>query len=204
MNKSSLLQVTKDIQRLASAQRGVFTFTDLWNIIGLHSSDRIAKMVTRLVREKVLFKIRRNIYTTDNPDLWILAVHLKQNAYISMDSVLARNGLIGTIPERSVSLVYPGPPESVETPFGLLRFFKIKKDLVFGIQREQFGIPVADSEKAYLDLLYYYMKGARFVIDPLRDVDLWKLDGKKIRKYLRAYKNPKFVAFVEGLIREKS
>lgn len=203
MKNSPFLEVVKNIQRLAPDQRGVFTFSDLWNVIGLGSSDRTAKVVTRLIREKILFKIRRNLYTTDSPDLWVLASHLKQNAYISMDSVLARNGLIGTVPARSVCLAYPGPPESVETPFGLLRFFKIKKDLIFGIHWEKFGIPIADSEKAYLDTLYYYVKGARFVIDPLQDIDTWKLDLKRLRRYLRAYKNKKFVSFVEGLIHEK-
>jgi len=197
-------EILQNIQKLAPGQRGVFTFSDLWNLIGLFSSDRTAKVVSRLVREKVLFKIRRNIYTTDKPDLWLLAVQLKENSYVSLDSVLARNGLIGTLPERSVSLVYPGPPETVKTPFGRLRFFKIKKDLLFGIEPNTAAVPVADNEKAYLDLLYYYNKGARFVIDPLQEVDIGKLNLKKLRNYLRRYRNPKFVAFVEGMIHEQA
>lgn len=121
-----------------------------------------------------------------------------------MDSVLARNGLIGTIPARSVSLIYPGNTQNIETPFGRLRFFKIKRDLIFDAQKIKGGVTVASSEKAYLDLLYYYTKGARFVIDPLRDVDLWKLDFGKLRRYLKVYRNPKFIKFVEGLIREST
>jgi hypothetical protein len=46
------------------------------------------------------------------------------------------------------------------------------------------------------------MKGATFVVDPLTDVDLWKLDAKKLRGYLRRYKNARFRKFVEGVIRE--
>lgn len=205
MNKRlPLAETLKRIQVSAPGMGGVFTFSDLWNLIGLQSSDRTAKVISRLVREKILFKIRRNLYTTDSPDLWAIASRLKQNAYVSMDSALARKGLIGTVPARRISLVYPGPPETVETPFGRLRFFKIKKDLIFGTQKEKYGIRIADSEKAYLDLLYYYARGARFVIDPLKDVDLQKLNFGKIRKYLRCYKNPKFVAFVEGQIHVES
>lgn len=199
-----LVEIAKRIRKMAPDLGGVFTFADLWNLIGLHSSDRTAKFIRRLVREKVLFKIRRNIYATENPDLWALASRLKPNACVSLDSVLAANGLIGTIPKWSVSLVYPGPPESIKTPFGLIRFFKIKKDLLFGFKKVKFGIAVADSEKAYLDLLYYYTKGAHFIVDPLADIDLWKLDQKKLLKYLRAYKNPKFVTFVKGVTHEKS
>ncbi len=197
-------ETVKKIQKIAPDLRGVFTFSDLWILTGSKSSDRTAKAASRLVRNKVLFKIRRNIYATEDADLWVLASSLKKSAYVSMDSVLARNGLIGTVPAYSVSLAYPGPPQAIKTPLGLLRFFKIKRDLIFGTQRTEFGATIADSEKAYLDLLYYYAKGARFVIDPLTDVDLWKLDLKKLRKYLRSYNNPKFVAFVEGLIREES
>ena len=204
MKREPLAEIIKKIRRFSPDLGGVFTFTDLWNLIGLSSSDRTAKVVSRLDRDKVLFKIRRNTYASEEPNLWMIASQLKRRAYVSMDSVLSANGLIGTVPIGSVCLAYPGPPETIKTPFGLLRFFKIKKDLIFGTQRTKYGISVADSEKAYLDLLYYYVKGARFVIDPLADVDLWKLDLKKIRKYLRAYKNPKFVAFVEGLIRERT
>ncbi|HEX5036824.1 MAG TPA: type IV toxin-antitoxin system AbiEi family antitoxin domain-containing protein [bacterium] len=197
-------ETIKKIQTFAPQLNGVFSFADLWVLLGLKTSDRTAKAVARLIREKVLFKIRRNIYATDKPDLWTLASRLKENAYVSMDSVLAKNGLIGTVPTYSVSLVYPGPPETIKTPFGLLRFFKIKKDLLFGFQREAQGIRIADSEKAYLDILYYRSKGATFVVDPISDIDTQKLDLKKLRKYLRAYKNPKFVAFVKGQIREEA
>ena len=189
---------------MAPTMGGVFTFSDLWNVIGLTSSDRTARVVARLIREKVLFKIRRNLYATEEADLWVLASRIKRNACVSLDSVLARNGLIGTVPARSVSLIYSGPPEVIETPFGQIQFFKIKKDLLFSMQKIKDGIYVADNEKAYLDLLYYYSKGSKFVVDPLTDIDIWKLDRKKIKKYLRSYKNPKFVTFVENTIREKS
>ena len=42
------------------------------------------------------------------------------------------------------------------------------------------GVRVADNEKAYLDLLYFYMKGARYVFDPLHEVRVNKLNPKKI------------------------
>ena len=196
----SFTKIVQKIQRMTPDMGGVFNFSDLWNIIGLGSSDRTAKVITRLIHEEILFKVRRDIYATKDPNLWLLASRFKKNACISMDSVLAKNGLIGTLPTRSVSLIYPGNPQTRETSFGRLRYFKIKKDLLFGTQKILAGITVADNEKAYIDLLYYHLKGARFAINPVKDVDIWKLDRKKIKKYLRAYKNPKFVKFVEGLI----
>lgn len=206
MNKTHLIgSLVNKITRFAPSLGGVFTFSDLWNLIGLSSSDRNAKVINRLVREGILFKIRRGIYTTQNPDLWVLGCRLKKGAAVSMDSILSKNLLIGTIPARSVSLVYAGSGRVIEdTPFGLLRFFSIKKRLLFGISSLPGGVRIADSEKAYLDMLYYHCRGAHFVADPITDVDLWKLDRKKIKKYLRKYKNPKFRKFVGGLIRENN
>ncbi len=196
------IPLAEKISRFSADMGGVFTFADLWNLIGLNSADRTVKIVNRLIREGVLFKVQRGICVTKDADLWVLACRLKQNVCISMDSVLSKNGLIGTIPERSVSLTYPGNTQTLKTPVGRIRFFKIKKELIFGTLRGPNGIIVADNEKAYLDLLYYYNKGGQFVADPLKDVSLWKLDLKKVKRYLRSYKNPKFRKFVEGLIHE--
>lgn len=195
-------RLIQKITRFSSDLGGVFTFSDLWNLIGLHSSDRTAKVVNRLVRDGVFSKVRRGIYVTNDSNLWVLACRLKQNAYISLDSILARNGLIGTVSAKSVSAIYPGNSQTIQTAAGRIRYFKIKRGMIFGVLKEPNGVITADNEKAYLDLLYYYVKGARFVVDPLHDVDLWKLDPKKLRRYLRSYKNPKFRKFVEGVIRD--
>lgn len=193
------------IQKIGPALGGVFSYGDLFNLIGAGSVQRNQRTIKRLIREGVLFKIQRGLYAAKNPDLWVLGCRLKENAYVSMDSVLSKNLLIGTVPERSVSLVYRGlGRRTVETPFGLLRFFSIKEDLIFGTRKLPNGVTAADNEKAYLDILYYYSKGARFVIDPLKEVNVRKLNRKKVAQYLKKYRNPRFVAFVEGRLRERN
>jgi hypothetical protein len=203
MNKGPSLTLLLDrVRKLSPTLGGVFSYGDLFNLIGAGSEQRNKRAIKRLVKEGVLFKVQRGFYVTKEHDLWQLGCRLQKKAYVSMDSVLAKNVLIGTIPRRSVSLVYPGIRRKVvETPAGTVRFFSIRKDLIFGTSRLANGVSVADSEKAYLDLLYYYVKGSRFVVDPQKDVDVWKLDRGKLRKYLRRYRNPRFVAFVEGRIK---
>lgn len=199
----STSEIIQKIQSLAPEMGGVFSFSDLYNIIGLFSSDRTAKVIFRLVRENLLIKVRRGIYATHGPDLWVVASRLKANACISMDSVLAKNGFIGTLPAKSVSLIYPGNTQTMVTPVGRFRFFKIKRELLFAAQKLTNGMIASDSEKAFLDMLYYHLKGAKFVVDPRTDVDLWKLDIKKIKRYLKSYRNPKFIKFVKGVLREQ-
>lgn len=188
------------IQGFAKDLDGVFTFSDLWSLIGLRSSDRTAKVVRRLLRDKILRKVRRGIYVTKDADLWVLASRLRRNCCVSLDSVLAEEGLIGTTPGKSVSVISPGPPTTVSTPIGRIRYFKIKPDLLFAQKRGARDVCVAEPEKAYLDLLYYHTKGARFPVDPLKDVDLWKLKRTKLEQYLKRYRNPKFRSFVKRLL----
>jgi hypothetical protein len=44
----------------------------------------------------------------------------------------------------------------------------------------------------------------RFVFDPRVEVDVKKLDIKKIEKYLKHYRNPKFIQFVKGFLYENT
>lgn len=192
------------IEKFGPAMGGVFSYGDLYNLISagakIQQHERILK---RLIGEKILYKIRRGIYTTALPDLWVLACRLKPGAYVSTDSILAKNLLIGTVPALRVSAVYAsGKKQILRTRFGEIRYFSIQKKLMFGYRPMENGVNVADSEKAYLDMLYFYAKGARFVVDPFRDVAIYKLDLKKLRRYLRQYRNPRFEKFVLGVINE--
>lgn len=193
------------IQRLSVSLGGVFSYSDLFNVIASGSELKNKRMIKRLIKEGVLFKVQRGSYITKEPDLTVLACRLRKDAYISMDSVLARNGVIGTVPEGAVSAVYPGIKRRiVETPWGTIRFFSIKEDLILGLSSLSNGVRVADNEKAYLDMLYFHTKGARFAIDPLNEVNLRRLDRRKLKSYLTRYRNPKFVKFVKGLVDENT
>ncbi len=203
MKNNPLPQLIERLQKLGPLLGGVFSFGDLCNLIGAGSEVKNAKVIDRLIRQGLLQRIFRGFYVTKNFDLWVLGARIKKNAYVSMDSVMAKNGLVGTIPERSVSLVYPGRKTVIETTQGFsIRFFSIQPDLLFGFSNLENGVKVADNEKAYLDLMYFYMKGARYVFDPLSEVNLQKLNRKKLMSYLKRYKNPKFIKFVKGLINE--
>ncbi len=198
----SLANLISRLQTLNSTMEGVYSFGDLCNLIGAGSDIGNAKVIARLQREGVVQRIKRGIYVTRDPNLWVLGFRIKTDAYVSMDSVLAKNGLVGSLPARAVSMVYPGRKTTIETPSGdSLRFFSIQPDLYFGFFPQKNGVEVADKEKAYLDLIYFYTKGARYIFDPLVEVKTNKLDTKKLMTYLKRYKNPKFVTFVKGLLR---
>jgi len=179
---------------------GVLSTADLSSIVRSGSDLQNQRAIKKMIREDVLFRVRKGLYTTKSPSLEILAARLNEKAYLSMDTVLAKNGLIGTVPLGSVSAVSIKRGKAIKAVSGLVRFFQIRPSLMFGYARSKEGLWIADSEKAFLDLLYFYVKGARFVIDPTQEVITRRLDRSRIAKYLRAYKNPKFVRFVKNLI----
>lgn len=197
--RASIAVLLERMRNIGPSLGGVFSYGDLSNLIGAGSKQKNQRTIKKLIQEGVLFKIQRGMYTTKDPDLWVLGCRIREDAYVSMDSVLAKNLLIGTLPQRSASFVYPGIGRRVmETPFGILRFFSSQKSLLFGFSRLANGVAVADSEKATLDILYYSMRGARFVVDPFNEINWRKLDRLRIKKYLKKYRNPRFVAFIKG------
>ncbi len=204
-NRPTITTLSETIRRLSPSMEGVFSFADLCNLVAAGSALQNARTIQRLRRDGVLTKICRGFYTTSDPNLWVLASRLRADTCISMDSVLAQNGLVGTIPERSVSAISAsGRKRTITTPHGTIRFFSIQRSLLhIGSTRLPNGVTVADNEKAFLDTLYFFTKGARFVFDPRNEIALRKLNEKKIATYLRAYRNPKFKTFVTGVLHEK-
>lgn len=195
-------QIVADINRLAPDQRGVFSISDISNLMPIGPALAVNRTVDRLVKAGTLIKIQRGLYVTPQFDLGALSRRIAPKSYVSMDTVLARNGLIGTVSKYSFSVIDIRRGRTIKTPRGPIRFYAIQPDLRFGFEY-QGAVAFADSEKAFLDILYFYTKGHRFVTDPRNEVDVSKLNRKKINEYLRHYKNPKFIQFVKGLLNEK-
>lgn len=195
---SELANVVERVIGFSPSMGGVFSTADLAGVIARGSDLYKHRMINRLVRAGILSRVLRGLYITKTCDLWILSSRIDETSYVSMDSALASHGLIGSIPERSLSVVCTGKKRTIKTGSGAINFYSISPEFFFGSSRLPSGVAIADPEKAFIDLLYFYVKGARFLIDPLNDVNVEGLDKKKILKYLQKYKNPKFVKFVKG------
>lgn len=195
-----MLRVSQEIWQLGPQMGGVFSASDLASLIGGGSDLKNARAMQRLVREKIVVRVRKGIYVAPGFDPWVLASRLAPRSYITMESVLAKEGLTGTVPSGLVSAAQAARPRAFEAGGVRIVIHSLSKELLFGIERLPSGVRAADSEKAFLDLLYFYQKGARFPIDPLRDVRTEALDRKRLQGYLKHYRNPKFVAFAKGVI----
>ncbi len=191
--------LTEKIVKFALPLGGVFSLSDLYQLMEEKSLSAKKKKLAKLITSKIILRWQRGIFSTQNFDPWLLAHHLNPKGYISLDSVLSKNGLAGTISKQSVSLVIPLRNRIITKNNFTFSFYKAASPLFFGYSRNEQGVAVADNEKAYLDLLYFYVRGYRFSVDPFIDVNLNKLNKEKYFLYLKKYNNPKFAKFAERM-----
>jgi len=187
------------LRRLAPGQRGVFSKGDLQTAFGERHPAAFARRVDVLMENGVLHRFCRGWYITEDFDLATLSQRLAPDSYISFSTVLARHLIIGPNPEGRVVAVKTGRPRRYGRDGIVIEHVSVGEDLLFGFGVED-GIRNADAEKAFVDTLYFHLRGRRFPFDIYSDMAIDKLDRAKVRDYLGRYKNRKFVTFAEGVL----
>lgn len=200
MKKITDAALTQKILEFSSSLNGVLTTADLLQLAKDKDKRSALLAISRLCKNKIITRVQRGLYVTANFKVRALVPKIYKESYISLLSVLADHAIIGTTPYQRTFVVTLKPRKSMQILNERIDFFKINKALFFGFQQMQNGIKIAQPEKAFLDLLYFYNLGARFSINPLVDINLTMLDKMKIKRYLKKYKNPKFKKFVAGLL----
>lgn len=151
----------------------------------------------------MLMRFCRGLYVTPECDLAMVSQRLAPISYISCGSILARALIIGSVPQKTVYAIKLGPSRTYRSSVGAVVHLGLgprTRDLFFGFRATDSGICYADNEKAFLDTLYFYQSGYKFSFHISADIDVSRLDVARVRRYLRRYKNPKFVQFVKGVL----
>jgi hypothetical protein len=200
MKQESLEQVIT-LQKLAKVQGGVFSKNELMTVLNCECTATYFNKLKSLVSLNLLSKLKNGFYVTKDFNPFLLSARIEEKSYISMDSILAINGLIGTMPLKKISNVKLGRNREFTVNNQIIKFYGINEKLFFGYETKE-GINYADNEKAFIDLIYFMMKGHKFAINPTTDIDLKKLDKKKLVSYLARYKNKRFVKYIENLTNE--
>lgn len=185
------------IQKISDDLQGVFKISDLHIMLKSKNLATLHNRINRLENIGVLQRFCRGIYIAKNFSKETLSSTINPSAYISLGSILAKNGLIGTVPINRIFAVRVGRIRNYISPDLAISHFGISSHLYFGFEKKK-GILYADNEKAYIDTLYYSMKGHKFSFDPLSDVDVTQLNRKVFYNYLSKYKNKRFVKFCKG------
>ena len=120
--------------------------------------------------------------------------------HVFVPPMKARELLIGPRPAHRVVAARVGKSRTYSGLGYEVVHLHIAPHLAFGYTATD-GVQLADAEKAVLDVLYFHLRGRRYPFDIYSDIDFVKLDQGRLRSYLERYRNPKFVAFVRGLLR---
>lgn len=157
------------------------------------------------MQAKILTSFCRGFYVAQNFDREYLSQRICPESALSLGTVLARDLLIGSIPQKTVYAVKKGKTRIYKSELGQIVHLGFAspssaKDNWFGYQVGKTGIRYADPEKAFLDTLYFYQLGNHFSFNIYSDIHVNRLNQKKLAGYLKKYRNPKFRKFVQGVI----
>jgi len=193
---------TQLLKRFEAEQNGVFSKGDLQMIFGEPHPAAFVRRINTLIEHGILRRFCRGWYITETFDLATMSQRLAPESYISFGTVLARNLIIGTHSERRIIAVKLGRPRKYACDGNIIEHVGIRKGLLFGFS-EVGGIRYASAEKALLDTLYFHLRGQRYPFDIYSDIAFDKLDKTPIQEDLGRYRNPRFRAFVNGILEPK-
>jgi hypothetical protein len=187
------------LAKLRLTCRGVFTTHDLQTILTKKTPLALQRRIRQLESVGFLTRVRRGLYVAQEYDLAALSQRLNPRSYLSFGTALAAAQLIGVASNREVWAAVLG--SSHIHNIGDRRVVHVRiGEAMFGGYVNVGGVRQATPEKAFLDTLYAHQHGRRFLFDVFSDIQIDRLDRSRLRKLLRLYRNPKFHAFVRGVL----
>lgn len=190
------------VARVASALRGVLTNADLQALLADPHPASFIRRVRALEQDQVVRRFCRGFYVHEPFDLPTLSQRLAPDSYVSFGTVLAQHLVIGTRPERQLIAAKLGRPRTYRGLGHEIVHLHIARHLDFGHAAVR-GVHFADAEKAVLDALYFHLRGRCYPFDIYSDLDVSRLDRKRLRTYLARYRNPKFVTFARRVLEQR-
>lgn len=168
---------------------------------GADSPQQVQRQLADWARAGKVVQLRRGLYTlaapyqAERPHSYVIANHLVQGSYVSLQMALSHYDLI---PEHVavVTSVTTGRPGQWHNAYGHFSFQHIRPALFFGFHYRQVTQTqwayVATPEKALLDLIYLTPNGERAdYIHALRLQNLDQLDIQRLTTYVEKAEKPK-------------
>ena len=171
--KNSNVWFTKNkmdlIYTLYSDARSVFRLKDVAMLMGETSFNSLNMKLNYYVRTGRLQNLRKGLYGKTSYNQEELACRIFSPAYISLEYVLQRAGVIFQYDSRFTMISYLS--REVEIDNNTFTFRKIKNELLVsqqGILQQGNTVTIATPERAFLDMLY--LNGAMYFdnLNPLK------------------------------------
>ena len=191
MNQDIILELYKNTDTVFSLKEISLLFPDL-------SYKALINKLSYAVKTGKLKKVRKGIYVKDNFDRLELANKLYTPSYISLETVLAKNGIIFQ-EYRNTIFAISYLTRRIKLASGEIFYRKIKDKILLngqGVERAG-GCSVASKERAFLDAVFLYKN---YHFDNLKPLDWDKVKAvkniyqsqtleKRVEEYFKIYKH---------------
>ncbi|MDE2141218.1 MAG: type IV toxin-antitoxin system AbiEi family antitoxin domain-containing protein [Elusimicrobia bacterium] len=171
----------------------VFTTADIITLSGL-TDVTATQHLLRLASQNIIVRIKRGVWVNKlvadlNPYEAVPFLRAPWPAYVSLHSALADYGVVQEIP-HVIYGVTSTMPRQYSTAIGDFRFHHLPEHLIWGFEIRQTGLghyPVADREKAFLDLIYLALTPRSPLQLPHKRGRTWELDKAKLSAYAKRF-----------------
>lgn len=183
---------TNYVKKMYDSGRTVFGVADLGKIWEIDNDNYLRVLISRMLKRRVINLIVRGFYTCFNVwNRWELANKFKTPSYVSLESVLYKNGVIFQDYSKIITSVSNNSLRKKVAEVELV-YSKIKDEILVnpvGIENIN-GVMVATLERAACDMIYL---SSNFYFDK---IDLW---NKDLMKQISQIYNKRVIKEVEKL-----
>lgn len=163
----------KNFDLLLRSGKTIFWYSNLSLLLGTDNTNTLKSFIQRAIKQRLLQKLANGIYALYVYDPLELASTLRTKSYISLETVLQREGIIFQDYTNTITLVSDNTLEK-NIAWKAIQFSKIKDALLLNpIGIEYSGkYLIASAERAICDRIY--LSGESY-FDNISRIDLEKL-----------------------------
>ena len=184
------------LEVILSSPRTVFNVQSLRMLTECEDSQKLTKSLHYYVKEGKIHNPRRGIYTKASFDEKEMACSLFRPAYVSLEYVLQRSGIVFQYDDTVTCVSYLN--RTVEIDDKTYQFRIINPELWIGMDgiEQQDNILIATPERAFLDMIYLSAGNCYFD-------NLHPLNKIKVKQLLPFYQSKVLTERVTKLLNQK-
>ena len=184
------------LEVILSSPRTVFNVQSLRMLTECEDSQKLTKSLHYYVKEGKIHNPRRGIYTKASFDEKEMACSLFRPAYVSLEYVLQRSGIVFQYDDTVTCVSYLN--RNVEIDDKAYQFRIINPELWIGMDgiEQQDNILIATPERAFLDMIYLSAGNCYFD-------NLHPLNKIKVKQLLPLYQSKVLTERVTKLLNQK-
>lgn len=178
---------TDIIKVLTEKQVSLFTLADFGRLFEVNNQQTLYKRIQALEKQGIVQKLIKGKYrfALGPTDDFTLANFLYSPSYISLESALSFYGIITGFTYQITSIAIKGT-RSFFVGNKDFHFSQITNPLFWGYEKKD-SFLIADREKAFLDYVYFSVKGLRNL--DWEEIDIAEIDKQKLAVYLTRFEN---------------